>query len=137
MKQQETSHKRQVDNRGISLLFVVIVLGVVALIMALGAGLLGIGELDIGYTSDQSNEVLLSADGCMDEALRRLRKDSTYSGGSLSVGDASCIIGVKTTGTYVTTTVTSTIGSYSKKIQTAITLSNNVIKVNSWEELSN
>ena len=126
------------NKQGISLLIIVVVIGLAALIMAVGSGLLGIGGIDNAYKSDQTNETLSIADGCMDEALRRIRINSTtYSGSSLSLGDGSCIIGVETSGSDRTITVTSTIGSYQKKIQAELTLSGRDITMNSWQEVSN
>jgi hypothetical protein len=124
------------NKQGLALLITVIIIGTAALIMALNASLLGLGELDLGYTSSQSAETFSIADGCVEDTLRHLRIDSAYSGGTLNVGDGSCIIGVASSGVNRIITVTSTIGVYNSVVQMDVDIdSENVISVNGWTEL--
>ena len=128
--------KKKQEKRGIALLLVVVVIGSAALIMALDIALLGLGELDMGYTSQQGGETFSVADGCVEEALRRFRITSTYAGGSLSLGDGSCTIGVSSAGTNRIITATSTIGVHNSVVRMNIDIdANSVITVNSWEKL--
>ena len=125
------------NNKGMSLLLSVVIIGSAALIIALNIALLGLGELDMGYTGAQGGETFSIADGCVEEGLRRLRiNSSTYSGGTLSLGDGSCIIGVSGTGANRVIIATSTVGVHNKVVRMDIGLdSESVISVNSWEEL--
>mgnify|MGYP007123701188 CR=1 FL=1 len=123
--------------KGVAALLTIIIVGASALIMAFSASILGLGELDMGYISQQGAETLAIADGCMEESLERLRNDASYAGGSLSLGDGSCIITVSTSGNNSTTTVTANIDSkYFKKIRTTADINNGIVSIDSWEELT-
>jgi len=73
------------NKAGIAALFTVIVIGSAGLLMAYGAVMLGIGELELGYTASRGAEAFALADGCVDEALERLRVNESYSGGILTL----------------------------------------------------
>jgi len=122
--------KHKNKERGVAALLTIVIVAAATLIMAYTASLLGLGELDLGYTSQKGAEAMSVADGCMEEALRRIRLDTGYSGGSLSLGGGSCII--ERSGN--TITVTGTVDEYNKKIEAEISLNGNVITINSWEE---
>ena len=122
------------EQKGVAALLTIVIVGAATLIMAYSASLLGLGELDMGYTSQQAAETFAIADGCMEETLHQLRLDSGYTGATLNLGDGSCTIEVS--GGLIT--VTANIDSkYYKKIQAGYSISNNVVSVTSWQELTN
>jgi hypothetical protein len=124
------------NQRGVAALVIIVVVGAAALIFAQGAALLGLGELDLGYTSQKGAEAFSVADGCMEEALERMRKSTSYTGNSLNVTNGSCTITVTGSNPY-TITVLGTTGNFNKKIESTVSVStDNVVTVNSWEELS-
>ena len=124
------------NKAGIAALFTVIVIGSAALLMAYGAVMLGIGELEVGYTSSRGGEAFALADGCIDEALERLRVNGSYSGGILTLPNGKCDILVTPSGIQRTITVTSTINNtYYKKLQAVVTVGS-AITIDSWLELS-
>jgi hypothetical protein len=126
------------NQKGMAALLTVVVISAVAIIIALSATLLGIGESEMGYTADRATEAFSVADGCMEEALNRLRKDDAYAGGSLNLGSGSCIISISGLGSTRTITVIGTVEEYNKKISSDITfLSGRRIRVDSWQELDN
>lgn len=123
---------------GFAALFTVIVIGSAALLMAYGATMIGIGELELGYTYSQGGEAFALADGCIDEALERLRLNASYSGGMLTFPNGSCDIQVEVapSPTQRTITVTSAINNtYYKKLQAVVTMGS-AITIDSWLELS-
>lgn len=124
-------------NQGVAALFTVVIVGSAALLMASGAVLLGIGELDRGFTAQQGAEAFAFADGCVDEALERLRLDSSYTGGSITVQNDSCAISVSTPGGSERTIVVigNVNNTYYKTVQVEVTLGG-VITIDSWQELS-
>ena len=121
--------------QGIAALITIVILGAAALLMSFTASFLGLGEIEMGYDSQQGAEAQSLADGCADETLRRLRVTSTYSGGTLSLGDGSCIIQVTSDGTNRTITITSTLDSYYTVIHADVTVSGTIITVEDWEEI--
>jgi len=127
----------QKSSRGIAALVTIIVVGAAALLMAMSASILGIGELDMGYTAQKGKETDVFADACVEEALHRLRLDSNYMGGSLSLDANSCIISVTANGNDRTVVATAQSGNYFEKRHAQLSVTNNVITLSSWEVLSN
>lgn len=130
----------RVNQRGVAALLTIVIISTAALIMAYSASILGLGELEMGYDSQQGGEAFSAADGCMEEALRQLRIDTGYSGDSLNLSNGSCIISISGAGNDRIITVIGTVGDYNKKIETDITFSDSaitgvVITINSWQEL--
>lgn len=124
----------KINQQGASALFTVVVIAVAALIMAFSAATLGMGELDIGYTSQKGAQNLTRADGCMEEGLERLRRDNSFSGTSLNFADGSCIITVTGVDNDRILTVSSTINDYTKQIVTDVSLSSTLVIINNWQE---
>ena len=84
MKQQTVKKER-----GVAALVVIVLVGAAALLFVQGSALLGLGELDLGYTSQKGSEAFSVADGCMEEALQRMRLSTSYTGGSLDTSNGS------------------------------------------------
>ncbi len=120
--------------RGMAALVIVIIISASILTMSLSAAFLGLGELDMGYTSQKGSEALAIADGCMEEALRRFRLDVNYNGDTLNLWSGSCTISIATSGSDRTITVEASLGDFNKKIQSSLTLSGNQIVINWWQE---
>ena len=126
--------------RGVAMLVVVVVISAAALIMAVGSAMLGIGEIDTAYTSARGGEALSIVDGCMEEALERLRVDNSYVGGTLTPPNGSCTISISVAGVNRTIDVFGTVNAtYNKKIRAMATLPpdrSSVIIINSWQEMT-
>lgn len=125
------------DKRGVAALLTVVIVSAAVLIMAFSAAFLGLGELDMGWTSQKGEEARAWTEGCLEQALYRLKWDDNYSGETLSIGDNSCIIEVQTNGNERSLLVLGTINNYQKKIGANVTLINNNLTLNSWQEMDN
>ena len=128
--------------KGVAALFAIVIIAAGTLLMAYTASLLGLGELDLGYTFQKGAEAFSVADGCVEESLRRIRLDTSYGIGegdiSLSVSNGSCIINVVDLGgNQRRISVAGISSNYNKRIQAEISLIGNIININSWEELTN
>ena len=123
------------DNQGMAALIIVLVIGATALILALSSSFLGLGELDMGFTSQKGGEVASLADGCMEEALHQIQLVANYSGETLNLAENSCIIDVQTDGGSRIITVTAVMDDYSEKIEANVTVNDGVIVINSWQKL--
>lgn len=122
------------NEKGVAALLTIIIVAATTLIISCSVAFMGIGELDRGYTYQRGAEAFAVADGCMEEALRRIKLDISYNGGSLALGDGTCIIEVVANGAEHTITTTGAVDEYNKKIETKITLAGNIITINSWRE---
>lgn len=131
---KQTSKKQP---KGTAMLLIVIVLTASALITASSMAYLSLGELDMGYTYQCGEEAFALADGCMEEALRRIKLDSGYSGGNLVLGGGNCIIEVTGSAENRTINASSQVNNCSRDIESIITLVDGEITVNSWREVEN
>jgi len=125
--------------KGGAILLIVIIIAVSTLIMAYSSSFLGLGELDLGYTSQKGAEAFSIADGCIEETLHRIRLNANYGVGigeiNLSVNNGSCIINVTDLGeNQRRISVAGTVNNYTKRIETELILNGNIITVISWAE---
>ncbi len=123
------------DKRGAAALLTVIIVGVTSLILAYSASILSLGELEMGYGSQKGSETASVADGCVEEAMQRLKMDQNYVGGLLNIGAGSCIIDIESNGNNRVVTATASIGSNYKVFQVDLTLNGSNIVINSWQEI--
>lgn len=120
---------------GAMLLMTVLVAGAVALTIGLSVALRGIGELDMGFSGNQSLETLAVADGCVQEALLRLSRDSNYAGTTdLSVGEGKCDIAVSGISDDRTVAVDAELDRWTRSVILQIDLSTSPITIVEWSQ---
>ena len=129
-------------SRGVAALFVIIVVATASFIMAYGSSLLGIGDLDMAFISSKGVEAFVRVDGCVEEAMRRLRYNTSYAGGVYIFSSGSCAIIISSAGSDRTILAASNVdGRYFRTLQVEVTLGGDsvtgtIITINSWQELS-
>ena len=127
-------------NGGFAALLTIIIVSASAFLMAYSASVLGLYELEIGYTAQKGSEALSVADGCLEESLYRLRMDTSYVGDTLTYGLSSCTINVSGSGLSRTITIAADIeSSFYKHLEVEVTLSGTVyptITITDWNEVS-
>jgi hypothetical protein len=125
------------DQRGAAALVVMIVILAMALLVVTSTAFIGVDDLDIGYASELSGDVLLSAESCAEEALIRLSRNSSYAGGSLTVGEAACTITVSGTPCGSCTIDVAAVGeSYTRNVQVGVNVSGSTVDIISWQEVN-
>lgn len=124
---------------GVAALFVIVVVGASALLMAVGASFLGIGELTSGFVSARGDEMLALADGCLDEVLERVRYNPAITLAELAANPPPypCTINAVSAGPLITVTVTASDNQYYKKIIATINPALEGGQLVSWTEVSN
>jgi hypothetical protein len=126
------------NQKGFIALTSILIISTVALAVSVSISLLGVGEAKSSLDFKKGQETLKIAEGCIEEALIRIRNDDTYTGGSLNVGDGSCTISVSGTGSDRTVDVTATISGssldYIKRIQITTKIIGNSINILTWTE---
>jgi uncharacterized protein YdiU (UPF0061 family) len=126
----------QTDSQGFAALFTIVIVSAAALTMALTASFIGFGELDSGYTNDKANEALSLTDGCMEEALTRLRTESGYLGEVLALSSGNCTISVVTlSGVSTITVIAQTTEGYSRTLEAVVSKTGRTLSVISWNEI--
>lgn len=115
-------------------LVTVLAVGFVSLIIALSVSLAGLGELQMGLEEIQSAESYRLAESCLEEAALRLKRDASYSGGSLSMGGNSCTITVLANGSQRTVNVSADVNNHVRKIEMVADIVTRGLNVTSWQE---
>lgn len=133
------THRRQ---NGFATLATMVVIFFVALTLAMSVQFLGLGELQHGFASNLGEQAFAIGDGCVDEALQRLRYSSAYAGGTVTHGDDACTIAVSGSGGTRQVDVVATVNGLvvrSLKVGVSITagVPRNVVSVTGWEEVTN
>ena len=125
---------------GIAAMMSVVIVGAAALLMTFTASIVALGDLEQSFVAQQGAEAFSVTDGCMEEALRRLRLDDQYAVSAtenLTLSNGSCTIDVTDLGSNQRRViVVGTVEDYNKKIQVELTLTGNVITIDDWQELS-
>lgn len=110
----------------------------ITLAIGLSVALLGIEESRMGFDQSQSFSAFYNADGCMEEAFMRIKRNADYAGGSLSINGNSCTIEVAADGSQRVITAYSTVDDFIRKTRATVTLTitPKIIKLtlNSWQE---
>lgn len=122
-------------------LSIVIVLGGVLVALATTVTYLSIGEAQTGLAHLKGNENLSFAEGCMEDAMLKIRSDSSYAGGTIgrpgTEGTCSIAIVSKTGSSPVTWTVnaTSTATAYKRTVRAVFNRAATGITLVSWSEI--
>ena len=123
------------ERPGAMLLLTVMITGAVALTVSLHLAFRGIHELDMGFAGSQALESLALAEGCREEALLQLIRDSRYKGGTLAFGDGTCSITVTEEGSEATIAITATIDRWTRHLVARVALSGPRIRLLQWREV--
>ncbi|MBI3626423.1 hypothetical protein HY224_00040 [Candidatus Uhrbacteria bacterium] len=129
------------NQQGFVALVTVLVISAIMLTISLFMSSAAINDLLYSYASDQSERALQIADGCIDEAIFRLKKNSGYAGSTLSLNGGSCTVVVAGAGNSRTLTSTGTLGSYTRKITATVSFITNAggnansVDLTHWEEI--
>jgi len=141
MKLSMITIKNSRHNGGFAALLTVLVVSAAVLIISYSASMLGLGELDMGYTAQRGEEAFYVADGCAEEVLGRMRKDANYGVGAgtvnLTVSNGSCTMNITDLGSNQRLVVVAgTVDSYTKKIiaTTTVNVSAHSVLLDGWEE---
>lgn len=106
------------QQKGLSTLLVIVIIGAALLIIAKNISLSGVDEAAMAYTYDKSYEAMALAEGCAEDALRHIQIDSEYevSDYGLTVSNRSCLINVDKNGDEYTISIKAEINDYNKEL---------------------
>ncbi|MEK9175008.1 MAG: hypothetical protein AAB795_00275 [Patescibacteria group bacterium] len=126
--------KLQKNNRGFVALIIVVIIAIVATTIAVSVSLSGLGELAGSYMTLQSHTSFDSADSCIEEALIRLSRNSSYTGGTIVLNNIPCTIIINVAGSNRTITVQSTSTRAVHNIRAEAVLGS-AVTLSSWFEI--
>jgi len=136
-----TSYKLRVtrDERGFIALISVMIIGILALLIAVNLSSRSVGEAYMGFDDQEAHRSLALAETCAEKALASLKISLTYPGNeTVSIGDYTCqILPVEGTGNANRTIKTQSLASgYAKRIKIEIAQVNPSLQITSWQEVS-
>ncbi len=110
------------DQKGMAALISVIVIFVVVLGAGITISAIAINELSLDLEAAESNQALQIAESCADEASFRLKRDSGYTGGTLSFTKGDCTITITGTGSSRAVTASATVKNTTREVLMDISL---------------
>lgn len=127
-------------NAGYIAITTVVIISVVSTAIAVTIVFSGLSERFIVFEENQSQQLLLSLDGCTEEALLRLKKDPSYTGGTIPYLNINCAVSISGVGSTRTITATGSLNSVTRSLQSDIALGTNVsgnaesVTISTWSE---
>lgn len=127
----KTTH---ITNQGFIAISTILVISVVVLAIALTVTYLAIGEGQTALAQSKGEDALQFSEGCMEDALLKIRSNPSYAGGTISRPEGTCTITVVKAGNVYTVTSTAAGTLYKRSIQVVVTRASSLV-ITSWQEL--
>jgi len=129
---------RRYGNRGYVMLLSVLVVGAVAIAVAVSLVLLGVDFSRSGFAIEQSSAAKGLANACAETALEQIRESPSFSGvATLALGDGTCtytvIVG---SGQNRTVNASGTVGTVVRKVKITLDTITPKINITSWQEVA-
>lgn len=121
-------------NLGFIAITSVLVISAVVLAITISVSLLSIGQGQAGLALTKGEDALSFIDGCAEDALLKLRENSTYAGGNITRPEGICTVTVTSVGSSYTLTVSTTDIIYKRTVRIVANRGSAII-VTSWKEI--
>ena len=102
--------------------------------IATTVSLLAIGEAQSSYALSKGEDTLGFVEGCMEDALLKVRASDSYVGGSITRPEGTCTITISKVDSTWTVTATTTSTTYKRTIEVVGNKGTSFI-ITSWKEL--
>ena len=136
---QKNRHSKQASDSysksGYVAISIVLILSVISIAVAVTVAQLGIGEGQTSLSHSKGEETLHFVEGCLEDALLKLRASASYAGGTISRPEGSCTITVSSVATTYTVTATTTATTYRRSVQAVVVRGSSAVTLSSWKEL--
>lgn len=120
--------------RGFIAFMVVVVIAMIAAFVVVSTSLTGTGTLLGAYTTTRSEKSLSTADACFEEALLRLKRNSSYTGGTYTIHTIPCTIVVRAVGNTRTILTQATTSGVVRTLVGSSTVSGSSVTLDAWGE---
>lgn len=122
-------------NNGFVAVSVVLILIVVIVSISSTVTLLSIGEAQSGLRLYQGEDNLQFVEGCVEDAILKVRANSSYLGGTITRPEGSCTVTINSPNPNWDITVSSSAIDFQRKIQVTFTRGTKNITLTSWKEI--
>ena len=122
------------NQRGISALLLVVLIGAVALIFINTTAIMSIDEVESAFMSERGSAVKSMAFSCAEEALRRIQIDNSLemSDYVLDFNDGDCVINSSISGNDFSLNIIANLGDYYHELNVDGEIVDDVINIVSW-----
>lgn len=130
----------KLSKKGVAALMTVIIILASVLVIGIIIAQMGINEVIFGLQGSNSHKLLEVADSCAEEGYYRLKRDSGYTGGTLTFPEGSCTISVGGTEPNRTFTVQATIEELTRNFTMSVDARTNLggnargVDLTEWSE---
>jgi hypothetical protein len=126
------------NTNGFLVMLSILIVSAVGVSIATSLLLLGTSGSRTSFANEQSSQARALADTCAEEALERIRKDSTYTGTvTITLGQGTCTYAVTNTGgENRTINASSTVDSLTRKVRVLLDDVTPQINATSWQEVA-
>jgi hypothetical protein len=137
--QRNTAQGKRIFATGFAALLTIVIVSGATLVAAFGATLAGLGELESGFVSQRGGAAQAYAEGCLEETLYRLKRDTGFNGMSTVGTYGACEVSVTGSGLSRTITVDASVdeGEYHAYLTVNVALENVLyphITITDWIE---
>ena len=122
------------NQKGLISLVTVLVMASAAVALGLAFSAFRLSEQQHAYFDQSSSEAFYAADSCVEEAYIRLKRNPSYSGGTLALTGVNCNSVVTGAGSSRTVAASSTVLGFTRKITATATLQGARLTQNDWTE---
>lgn len=119
---------------GFIALTTVLIISAVALAITVTVVFLSIGQGQSAFSLTNGESSLSFVEGCMEDALLKIRASANYSSGTITRPEGTCTVTVSKVGNVYTVTTTQTGLAYQRKVQVVVTRGSSLI-LSSWKEI--
>jgi len=110
------------SEQGFIMMITLIMIAAIISVIVIGVSLSSITALQSTDTTISGERGRYYAEGCMQEALIQLNMDNIYSGGTLSLSGASCVVVISGVGNSRTVTVNGDLNNFFSSLSAEVTL---------------
>lgn len=136
------------NSQGYIALIAILIIASVVLAIGISINLLSISETQIGLAQAQTASSFFTADGCLEEAILRIKLLHNYAGGNLNLNGGSCTINIEPAQTscvnkpvlsrdYRTISIEANVNNYIRNLIAEVNLTGNNFVLDCWREGEN
>ena len=122
------------NQKGISALLLVVLIGAVALIFINTTAIMSIDEVESAFMSERGSAIESMAFSCVEETLRRIQIDNSLemSDYILSFDEGNCIINSSFSGADLSLNVLANLGDYYHELNAEGEIVDGIINISNW-----
>jgi len=124
------------ESKSQAMLVAILIISAAALAISIAVATMGSSEVNIGLVSRDSGKSYALAETCLENTLMRLSRGQSSVPPTFTLTDGNCTIEITGTSPYQITS-TAQVGKTRRKIRSTVTVANEILNIQSWQEVYN